>query len=122
MLRDGFVLVRFVESEDITRYGVAKTTYRVLMDRVWIEVARAPQAIVTRSPSRAGTVWSRIVEIPLALGTQVERCIEAPRARPTKGSTLDILLGRSSTQKSSCRRERLVVTSGGNLRRVEREA
>lgn len=120
-LPDGFALVRFEESEDITRFGVVKTTYRVLIDRAWIEVARTPQASVTRPQSRAGTVWSRIVEVPLAIGTQVERCIEAPRARGTRSSTLEVLLGRSNVQQSSYRRERLFVAAGGRLRRFPQE-
>lgn len=121
MLPDGFVWIRFEEREDITRFGVAKTTYRVLLDRVWIEVVRAPQASVERPQSRAGTVWSRIVEVPLAIGTQVERCIEAPRSRSTKASTLDCLLGRSHTQQTIYRRERLVVGAAGKLSALPRE-
>lgn len=120
MLPDGIVLIRFEEREDITRLGVAKTTYRVLLDRVWIEVARAPQASVTRPPSKPGTVWSRVVEVPLAIGTQVERCTEAPRPRNTNASTLDCLLGRSNAQQTSYRRERLFVAMDGKLSGRER--
>lgn len=122
MPRDGVVVVRFEEGEDVTQFGTTKTTYRVRLDRVWTDVSRVANATVHRLHPPPGTVWSRIVELPLALGTEVERCVESPRRQPTQASTLELLLGRSRPQQRSLRRVRLLVGAGGRLRAVPSNA
>lgn len=112
---DGSVRVRFEEGEYVTQRGTTTTTYRVQLNRVWIEVSRLADASVRRLSAAPGSVWSRVVEVCLPVGTQVERRVQAPLRQRERASTLDLLMGRANTQKSSQRRERLVVAARGNL-------
>jgi hypothetical protein len=112
--RDSIFTISFEESECITRCGSTRTTFLVLVDRSWQPVQRIITAITRVAAPSPGVVWRRFVEVPLPVGTQVEKLIESPERAP-RANTSDVLFGRSAGLRRQCRRVRLVVAGDGRL-------
>lgn len=117
---DAWVTIRFEESEAIVAFGTKRTTFRVRLEQGWTEVSRVASATIKKPSTVPGVVWSRIVELRLRVGTQVERCIDSPSSRRPV-STFESLVRGGSEKKLACRRDRFFVNREGRLRAINPE-
>ncbi|HMA95309.1 MAG TPA: hypothetical protein VKP30_21620 [Polyangiaceae bacterium] len=117
---DAWVTIRFEESEAIVAFGTKRTTFRVRLEQGWTEVSRVASATIKKPNTVPGVVWSRIVELRLRVGTEVERCIDSPSPQRHVG-TFESLVRGASAKKVACRRDRFSVNREGRLNAINPE-